>query len=112
MSPAARHRAALRLETIARLTAHLAAHPPEAEHVMLFGSLARGDFDGASDADLLVLGHRLPDSAIHDAAGREVDMLLWSPAQWAQAVACDNPFVRTVREEGVELWRAPGLPPL
>lgn len=112
MSVIARHRAALRQETIERLTVHLAQHPPQAGRVVLFGSLARGDFDGASDADLLVIGDRLPDGAIHLAAGREADMLLWSPAPWQAGLASGNPLALSVRQEGLELWRAPGSAPL
>jgi hypothetical protein len=108
MSPAARHRAALRAETIARLRAHFAEHPPEgAARVILFGSLARGDFDGASDADLLILGPRLAESAVEQAAGRAVEMLLWSPAQWSAALAAQHPLASEIAREGVELWAAP-----
>ena len=108
MSPAARHRAALRENVIARLRAHLAAHPPlGAERVILFGSVARGDFDGASDADVLVIGDGpLPDSSIQAAAEREVDLLPWTPAQWRRALAEGHPLAERVTHEGVELWRA------
>jgi predicted nucleotidyltransferase len=99
MSIIARHRAALREETIGRLR----AHPPRAERVLLFGSLARGDFDGASD-DILVIGGALPGSAIHAAAGREVDTLLWTQEQWERAIARRNPFALGIVREGVELW--------
>lgn len=106
MSIIAHHRAALREETIGRLRAHLAANPPRAARAVLFGSLARGDFDGASDADILVIGEALPGSAIHAAAGREVDMLLWTPERWERAIARRNPFVLDIGREGVELWPA------
>ena len=104
MSVIAQHRARLRDTTIARLRAYLAAHPPAAERVILFGSLARGDFDGASDADLLIIGGSLLDSAIFDAAGRDVDMICRTSAEWARAVASGNPFVREIEEHGVVLW--------
>lgn len=107
MSPAARHRARLREATIAALRTHLAAHPPAAtERVILFGSLARGDFDGGSDADLLVVGAALPDSAIEQAAGRPVDFTLWPPATWARAQAEGHPMATAIAREGIELWRA------
>jgi predicted nucleotidyltransferase len=113
MSAVARHRAALREATIARLVTHFAAHPPAgAERVILFGSVARGDFDGASDLDLLVVGTTRPEPSVHDAAERAVEVLLWPPAQWARAVAGDNPFMNALRREGVELWRAEGIAPL
>jgi len=108
MSPAARHRAALRAETIARLRAHFCAFPPEgATRVILFGSLARGDFDGASDADLLILGPNLPDSGVEAAAGRPVEILVWPAAKWAAALAAAHPLAGEIAREGVELWPVP-----
>ena len=107
-------RSRVREDTIARLRAFLADHPPPdgTERVILFGSLARGDFDGASDADLLVVGG---DGTLHtgvwDAAGRDCDIIPWTREAWAKARAQGHPFVATVLREGVELWRAPGAPP-
>lgn len=104
MSPATRHRGRLRDTTIAHLRAHFAAHPPEAERVILFGSLARGDFDGASDADLLIIGGGLLDSTVFDAAGCDVNMICGSADEWRRAVASGNPFAKDVMEHGVVLW--------
>jgi predicted nucleotidyltransferase len=107
MRPAARHRAALRENTIAPLRAHFAEHPPRgAARVMVFGSLARGDFDGASDADLLILGRSSPDSAVEAAVGRAVEMFLWSPARWEPALAAAHPLATEVAREGLEIWAA------
>jgi predicted nucleotidyltransferase len=107
MSPAARHRAALRERTISALRAHFAAHPPEAaQRVLLFGSLARGDFDGASDADILVIGERFPLDAPDAVLERGVDLLQWTPAQWEKALADRHPFAQDIARDGVELWRA------
>lgn len=110
MSPASRVRAELRAKAVAGLRTYLAAHPPEgAERVVLFGSLARGDFDGASDADLLVIGGTgAVADGVHDAVGRECDILPWTAEAWHRGTENGNPFVATVMREGVELWRAPG----
>lgn len=106
-SAVARHRAALRECTIAELRAHFAAHPPaDAERVLLFGSVARGDFDGASDADLLVIGDAFPANPPWSVGERGVDLLHWTPAQWAKALADGNPFALEIARDGVELWRA------
>jgi predicted nucleotidyltransferase len=103
----ARHRAALRAETIAALRAHFAARPPTgAERVLLFGSVARGDFDGASDADILVIGDAWPADAPGAVLGRGVDVIHRTPAQWSRALAAGNPFAVAVAREGVEVWRA------
>ena len=107
MSPVARHRAALRERLIAALRAHHTAHPPaEAERVILFGSVARGDFDGASDADVLIVADRFPDDPPWSVGERGVDLLHWTPAQWAKALADRNPFALEIARDGVELWRA------
>jgi predicted nucleotidyltransferase len=113
-TPIAMSRARLREEVIARLRMALAAAPPDAaERVILFGSLARGSFDGASDADLLVIGGAPALApAVWDAAGRECDIIAWSATDWARGQANHNPFVAAILAEGVELWRAPGLAPL
>lgn len=113
-SPVARARARLREETIARLHAFLADHPPpEAERVILFGSLARGDFDGASDADLLLVAaeDRL-DRGVFEAAGRDCDIILMAPETWRRGLATGHPFTAAILREGVELWRAPEAEPM
>lgn len=109
-----RVRAQLRSDTIARLRAFLADHPPPgAERVILFGSLARGDYDGASDADLMVIGGEGSiDTGIWDAAERDVDIVPWTAEAWARGRAQGHPFVLAILREGIELWRASGLPPL
>ena len=108
MSPAARHRATRRERIIADLRAHLATHPPSgATRVILFGSLARGGFDAASDADILVIGRGVLDDGIHRAVGRDVDLIAWPDAGWREAVEAGHPFAREVERDGVELWREP-----
>jgi Nucleotidyltransferase domain len=103
-----RLRSQRRADSIARMRAFLAAHPPPgAERVILFGSLARGDFDGASDADLLVIGGEgRIDTGIWDAAGRDCDIIPWTREAWARGLANGHPFALAVAREGVELWSA------
>jgi hypothetical protein len=111
--PAARHRAALREAIIGRLRDWPARNPPGGvARVILFGSLARGDFDGASDADLLVIGDgTLPDSAVITAAGRDCDMLARTPAQWRDAITHGHPMAGEIMKDGVEVWPEPGAMP-
>ena len=72
--------------------------------MILFGSLARGDFDGASDADLLVIGEAGDiDPGVHAAIGRACDIIAWTPAEWADAAG--HPLAERIRTEGVEVWR-------
>lgn len=105
-----RHRARLREETIARLAALLAGRPPApgTERVILFGSLARGDFDGASDVDLLVVGEEVPNLDVLGAVGRGCDRVLWSGEQWRTALERGHPMAMEIVRDGVELWPAPG----
>jgi predicted nucleotidyltransferase len=109
-----RVRTRLRADAIARMRAFLADHPPPgAERVILFGSLARGTHDGASDADLMVIGGEgMIDTGIWDAAERDVDIIPWRAEAWAKALADGHPFALTIRREGIELWHAPDVPPL
>ena len=84
-----------------------------AERVILFGSLARNTHDGASDADVMVIGgDGTIDTGIWDAAERDVDIVPWKADAWARARAQGHPFVLTILREGIELWRAPGVPAL
>jgi hypothetical protein len=111
-------RSRVREELIAGLRAALHASPPAAgtERVMLFGSIARGDFDGASDLDLLVIGGdgALDDGAIWKVAGhRNCDVIAWRREDWARArMRGDHPMVHAVLRDGVELWRAPDAAPI
>ena len=111
MTVVERIRAQRRESTIARLREFLAAHPPDgAERVILFGSLARGDFDGASDADLLLVGgDGWIDSGVFQAAGRNCDIIPIAAEALRQGLAEGHPFAVGVAREGVELWRAPDL---
>ena len=110
MSPADRRRAASRDRIIAGLRSHFASAPPTASRVLLFGSIARGDFDAASDADILVLGPAPPDEGLCRAAGRDVDVVAWETESWRQALSDGHPFALAVEADAVELWRAPGPP--
>jgi predicted nucleotidyltransferase len=113
-TPIGRHRARLRADTIARLAARLAARPPAhgTERVVLFGSLARGDFDVASDVDLLVVGgDGVLDGRLDQAAGRPCDIVLWTTGQWRAALERGHPMALEIARDGVELWpNAPSAP--
>ncbi len=72
---------------------------------MLFGSLARGDFDGASDADLLVIGGGgVLDLGIHEAAGRGRDVIPWTAEQGRGALERGHPMAQDIARDSVELW--------
>lgn len=83
------------------------AEMPDVLRVVLFGSWARGDFDGRSDIDLLVVTRNgalsvhslavingLPDAA-------RFDLVILSDADWRSGLASANPFHARVEAEGV-----------
>lgn len=107
-SPLAAIRARRREAVIEGLRAGLRDHPPGpgVVAILLFGSWARGDFDGLSDIDLLVLtdgptplfdSTHLPDAARLDIAQ--------VPAQdHLTYVAAGHPFHAKVAADAVVLW--------
>lgn len=79
--------------------------------VMLFGSVARGDFTAESDTDILVISDELPESpkarmdllyAVHHVAP-EVEPIGWREADWRRREADTDPFVSILKQEGLEL---------
>jgi hypothetical protein len=101
-------RARRRVALIAALRAALAAEPPGAgvQRVVLFGSVARGDFDGGSDVDLFVLGDGpVGGPALWRALGHHgCDIVTWSADEYARAIAASHPMAHAIAREGVALW--------
>ena len=96
------HAARLHAEA-GRLAAALAVM--DAQYVVLFGSVARGDIGETSDLDLLVVietPYRFVQRAVRLAETLRptvpVDFLVYTPAEFAQMR--DWPFVRTALREG------------
>ncbi len=75
--------------------------------VWLFGSLARGDWDGLSDVDLLAIA---PSEAAADAlvdallaARLGDDVLALSSARWQQLKTSDDPYWRSIGRDALRL---------
>lgn len=98
----------VRLEIIAALRATCARavrDPARIEAVVLFGSLARGDFDGLSDADLAVIGDRAAfDSGVFAGFDRAVDIVTLPPARWHAAGGDGDDMVAVIRREAIPVW--------
>jgi hypothetical protein len=75
---------------------------------VVFGSVARGDFNVWSDIDLLIVADNVKGSvlerldALGDRPGR-VQPIIWTAAEWQQQHARRNPIVREAIDAGVWL---------
>lgn len=76
---------------------------------VVFGSVSRGDFNDASDIDMVVIAEKLPTHPL-----RRLDVLLnpWVPgidpkgytlSEFEQLKQKGNPFIQLVLEEGIVL---------
>lgn len=80
--------------------------------VVVFGSVARGDFGRWSDVDVLVVAERMPQrvldrlEALGDAPGG-VAPVAWTPGEFRDQVARQNPIAREAIENGLWLVGSP-----
>lgn len=95
-----------RLTALRVSAAEVAASQPGGE-VWLFGSMARGDWDGCSDVDLLAiasnqqqaeaLAYALLDARLGD------DVLALSQERWQQLKQGDDPYWRAIGRDALRL---------
>lgn len=89
---------------------HRAVERPGLQRVLVFGSYARGDQDEYSDLDIVVVCEtdrpfleRFRDfKALFDLP-IPVELLVYTPAEFASMVKAGNPFISHVLNEAVEL---------
>jgi len=81
------------------------------ERVILFGSAARGDADEHSDIDLVVI--KETSERFLDRLGRvydfvkpdfSLDALVYTPREFAEMQARENPFIERVLKEGITIY--------
>jgi hypothetical protein len=84
--------------------------------VVVYGSVARGDFNCWSDIDVLVVAEHLPVGPLQrlerlgdPPAG--VQPVAWTPAEWATQLARRNPIALEARSAGVWLVGSPATLP-
>lgn len=76
---------------------------------IVFGSVARGDFNVWSDVDVLVVADGLPDrpheriGLLLEGAPAGVQPVAWTPDEFARESARGNPIAREAVERGVVL---------
>lgn len=88
--------------------------PYEPERIYLFGSWATGEADELSDIDLVVIKQtpapffdRLREvSRLLPLESGAVDILVYTPEEFARMKADGNAFAETVEEEGVVVYDA------
>ena len=99
------------VDTAAKFAAQLpAAIEPVA--AVVFGSVARGDFNLWSDIDLLVVARRLPSRALDRLAALgdpapKVQALAWTPEEWRRAVQRGDLITQEALAVGVWVLRDP-----
>lgn len=81
------------------------------QQVLLFGSRARGDYDGLSDTDLIAIGTTQGDAeAVADAlaqAGLGDDLIALSHEAWERRTSSSNPIWRSACAEALTLYERP-----
>jgi predicted nucleotidyltransferase len=81
----------------------------DVQAVVVFGSVARGDFNAWSDIDVLVVAQRLPDQpvarlrTVGSPAAEGVEAVVWTPREWALQHRRGNPVAVEAATEGVWL---------
>jgi len=95
-----------RLADLARAVAEMLPHHPGGS-VWLFGSLARGDWDGLSDVDLLAVA---PDGAAARALAEDLlaqgladDAIALDEGRWGQLQDGDDPYWHVIGAEAIRL---------
>lgn len=81
------------------------------QQVLLFGSRARGDYDGLSDTDLIAIGITQQDAdLVADAlaaAGLGDDLIALSQDAWKRKSSSSNPIWRATSAEALTLYERP-----
>jgi predicted nucleotidyltransferase len=100
------------LTRVKKIIRALKAYDPE--RVILFGSAARGDADAHSDIDLVVI--KETSERFLDRIGRVYDFvkpdfafdaLVYTPNEFAEMKARENPFIENVLKEGITIYERP-----
>jgi predicted nucleotidyltransferase len=101
-----------RRERMAHVIASLEEYDPQ--RVILFGSWARGDEDEYSDLDLVIIKEtqeRFLDrlEKVYELVKPTfaMDVLVYTPQEFAEMQERENPFIEMVMKEGVTIYERP-----
>jgi predicted nucleotidyltransferase len=76
--------------------------------ILIFGSYGRRDLHEGSDIDLVIIGdfplrfHERP-SLVRDLTDLPIEPLCYTPAEFEELFAADNPFIMEILSEAVDL---------
>lgn len=78
---------------------------PNASSIVLFGSMAKGEDDEESDADILVIGKEknLDLSKMEEKIGKEINLHIFSWSKWNKKSRQDEPFYYEIVGYGIVL---------
>jgi predicted nucleotidyltransferase len=93
---------------------------PNLEGAWLFGSAARGDADGKSDIDLLIVANDLQAPDLHALmaqlqadvrswTGNDLQLVEHTPESWRKLVRANNSLVEQIRFDGIALITEHGV---
>ena len=93
-----------------RLAPHLKA--AGARRAIIFGSYARGEADAWSDLDLVIIADTslpFPERfksfrGVFEAYRRAMEILVYTPEEFAQMIEAENPFIEQVLKDGVPIY--------
>jgi predicted nucleotidyltransferase len=101
------------IQDLDALKRRLAPHLRRARKAIIFGSVARGDADEWSDLDLVIVAETsrpfleryLDFAGIYD-IWRRLDLLVYTPDEFAEMQRQGRPFIEHVVREGVVIHEA------
>jgi predicted nucleotidyltransferase len=100
------------LVRLREISARIRKEHDEVEEIRLFGSLARGDATGTSDADALIVLHESSERDPHHRIlaflpyfdlDRGTDLLVYTRAELEQQLSTSNSFLQRVWRESIVL---------
>lgn len=81
----------------------------DVKKIILYGSLARGDFNEGSDIDIIVVADfterfHLRAGEILDLTSLPVEPVCYTEEEFEEKIRSENPFILAVIDEGIVLW--------
>jgi predicted nucleotidyltransferase len=110
--PILKRRESERERLLDRARNYVACLPPSIRAAVVFGSVARGDFNLWSDVDLLLVADAWPDRwqdrmDLLPARPAAVQPIAWTVVEWQHQLVRRNPIASEVLERGVWLRGSP-----